>query len=766
VFRFGPRHRASGVARLTLLFLIAAALAAPQAFAVRYVNVLGGNNGFGSGTNDCVRRSAPCASVQHAVAMAPAGDEIVVSPGDYLINPSLILSAPYSIHGVAGQAAPALYRNADATAPVVLLGAGSAGSVLEHLDVRYIGGSAASAVRVETASTLAHVDITVAGSGGAAATPVPALHVAEPAGGAGAVFRDASVTATSNNGTPADGTVRVSSGELSVQRVTIERRETDAALAAALSSAALTPLDPRPTLDAEDVTIEAVGGYCAYLDGAADTLVRATLAQAGPPGAAQATADCVHVRGPDATLADLAVTAADQTQVNSSAVQINGIGATLLRTVADGSVNGLLLGGNPGVAGDVEVRGGRYSGGTNGVLAWAADGLLADIVGSGRRGVGYDAKVDSAGIVALQNVTAMSTGAGSGVELAAGAQDVAIHMEDSIAAGAGAPDIACSGADADVTAARSIFDLDVACVVGEPDAPNLTGVDPLLTADGRLAAGSPAIDAGGAAAPLLGTRDFEGDLRSIDGEASSPGAAPDIGGDEYTLAPLLTSLSASGIAFDAATLGGVVDPRGSPTTWRFEYGPGFALASAPVTIAPDAGPTPVSAAVAGLAPGTPYEYRLVAVNSADSAELLGAFATPALPVPDPLPGGGPVGPGGSEPPAAPARLRVRFAARKTQRLRRQRNRVRAAVRTSEAATWNISGRVKIRGAKKAYRVKTRARRAGANRSVKVKIKLGRRALRAVRLAFARHGRVTLTLTANARTSDGRRARATRRVRLK
>lgn len=73
--------------------------------------------------------------------------------------------------------------------------------------------------------------------------------------------------------------------------------------------------------------------------------------------------------------------------------------------------------------------------------------------------------------------------------------------------------------------------------------------------------------------------------------------------------------------FDGASalLGGQVDPRGSATTYWFEYGPdatyGLTAPAAPADAGSGVGPQFVTATIAGLTPGTRYHYRLVAQNS-------------------------------------------------------------------------------------------------------------------------------------------------------
>ena len=82
----------------------------------------------------------------------------------------------------------------------------------------------------------------------------------------------------------------------------------------------------------------------------------------------------------------------------------------------------------------------------------------------------------------------------------------------------------------------------------------------------------------------------------------------------------------------SATLKGVVNPNGSATTYRFEYGPnGTFSQSTPVANAGSgSGPVNVEAPVSGLTAATSYSFRLVATNAAGSAtSSAGTFTTPA-----------------------------------------------------------------------------------------------------------------------------------------
>ena len=93
----------SHIALLTVAgALVAAAIAAPQASAAtqRYAS----SNGAG---NQC-SSAEPC-SIGWAIQGAAAGDEVILKPGDYLVQYTIENTHPVTIHGVAGQPRPTLH---------------------------------------------------------------------------------------------------------------------------------------------------------------------------------------------------------------------------------------------------------------------------------------------------------------------------------------------------------------------------------------------------------------------------------------------------------------------------------------------------------------------------------------------------------------------------------------------------------------------------------------------------------------------------------
>ena len=90
------------------------------------------------------------------------------------------------------------------------------------------------------------------------------------------------------------------------------------------------------------------------------------------------------------------------------------------------------------------------------------------------------------------------------------------------------------------------------------------------------------------------------------------------GAGSYALRPLVpvvtTAPASVGVRY--ATLAGSVDTRGLTTSYVIEYGPtGTELRTAPQSLLPAAGPTPLSVTLEGLAPGTAFRYRILATNA-------------------------------------------------------------------------------------------------------------------------------------------------------
>ena len=107
------------------------------------------------------------------------------------------------------------------------------------------------------------------------------------------------------------------------------------------------------------------------------------------------------------------------------------------------------------------------------------------------------------------------------------------------------------------------------------------------------------------------------------------------GGDQSfaTLgAPGLQTNQAQNVNPTSAVLTGSVDPRGSATTWHFDYGSttAYGLTTTPHSAGSGNGAQPVSVTLSNLAPSTTYHFRLVASNKAGTTyDGDMTFATPA-----------------------------------------------------------------------------------------------------------------------------------------
>lgn len=111
--------------------------------------------------------------------------------------------------------------------------------------------------------------------------------------------------------------------------------------------------------------------------------------------------------------------------------------------------------------------------------------------------------------------------------------------------------------------------------------------------------------------PANGPFDLDGNSREIDGQT-------DIGAYEYVSAmPTATTTAASPVGTTTATLNGSFDAGGAPATYQFEFGstPSLGLSTPAVSVPGTSGPQPVNAALAGLAPGGTYYFKLVVTTA-------------------------------------------------------------------------------------------------------------------------------------------------------
>jgi len=100
-------------------------------------------------------------------------------------------------------------------------------------------------------------------------------------------------------------------------------------------------------------------------------------------------------------------------------------------------------------------------------------------------------------------------------------------------------------------------------------------------------------------------------------------------------APAATTGSVSSLSATSAILNGAVNPNGQETSWHFEVGTTTSYGTATATKSAGSGTASanVSAALAGLVPGTTYHYRLVATSaSGTTAGADRTFMTVGTPV--------------------------------------------------------------------------------------------------------------------------------------
>jgi hypothetical protein len=190
--------------RLSLLTVVAAALAAaslaPTASAAAQRYASPGGNGDCSAANPC--------SITDAIEGAKAGDEVIVTPGDYQPPGSISDHAKVTIHGVAGQPRPRLHfggagrlwvqfgstlRYVEVIRPSSNTALSTKSAVVDQVIVRAAGDSAVGAASVES-STVRNSIFVASGPNGRAITAI--------ANGAGnnTVLRNVTAIATAGDG--------------------------------------------------------------------------------------------------------------------------------------------------------------------------------------------------------------------------------------------------------------------------------------------------------------------------------------------------------------------------------------------------------------------------------------------------------------------------------------------------------------------------------------------------------------------------------------
>jgi plastocyanin len=245
-------------------------------------------------------------------------------------------------------------------------------------------------------------------------------------------------------------------------------------------------------------------------------------------------------------------------------------------------------------------------------------------------------------------------------------------------------------------------------------------------------------------------------LRVIDGKSA-------LGDTTQTLTvqfpkPLSVTGAATNVTQTTATVEGSVHPKGTSTSYTFEFGPttDYGSSTPPVDVAQGSADTPASASLANLTPGTLYHYRLVATNSGGTTTGSDAtFTTAAPPTPVALT------PTSKAPDTSPPVVAVSSAASQSIAT----GVLSLTVTPKEATELTLSGRITIRGAK-AILVKARPVAAPAGKPAKLVLRLSKKTRALVRAALARGKKVRATLTLKARDGAGNVTTKTAIVRLR
>jgi hypothetical protein len=223
----GGRMLTSRTSRLCYLTIVAALLAAAStalaasAATQRYASP----NGLG----DCSAAS-PC-SITEAVQNASAGDEVIVTPGDYSLTATLDDPAPITIHGVAGQPRPRLQFSGPVQQGLLL----NSGSTVRYLELRQTssGGTliassgsvvdqvvaegsagAATAVKIQSATIRNSVVVSPAPSG-------TAIETITNGGPSTSTYRNVTAIATGSGGAAIEAEALGAAGKATINLVNV-----------------------------------------------------------------------------------------------------------------------------------------------------------------------------------------------------------------------------------------------------------------------------------------------------------------------------------------------------------------------------------------------------------------------------------------------------------------------------------------------------------------------------------------------------------------
>jgi hypothetical protein len=138
------------------------------------------------------------------------------------------------------------------------------------------------------------------------------------------------------------------------------------------------------------------------------------------------------------------------------------------------------------------------------------------------------------------------------------------------------------------------------------------------TAGQSVGSGTGPVNVSASVSGLSATSIYHFRLVATNASGTSYGSDQTIGN---AVPPLVETGSAEGAGPTSVTLTGSVDPKGSATTWYFEYGTttSYGTSSPTGSAISGTGARAVTASISMLAPATTYHYRIVASSSAGTS---------------------------------------------------------------------------------------------------------------------------------------------------